>query len=163
MVGDHEVLEPDELRGARHRGDRGRAVRPLGVAVQVALQLRPEAEPGLRDRRAALLAEVGEVRRHRAADRLGDDGVGRVADALRALQPTVAHPGGEVVGGVRADDVGRPPERLGLERRGAVALQQEGDLLECGDGVHPPILARGRESRPASAGATRVRRALRHS
>src|SRR4029453_2123962 len=99
---------------------------PLGVAVQIALQQATEPGPGLRDRGSALLAEGDEVGRHSTGDRLGDHGVGRVADALRALQPAVPHSCGEVACGVPADAVGPPTERLRLERRGAVALEQEG-------------------------------------
>ena len=51
VVGDREVLVPERRRRVDHQLDRGEAVRPLAVGVQVAPQLRPQLRRALRARR----------------------------------------------------------------------------------------------------------------
>ena len=96
----------------------------------------PPSASGCCPRSPQALQVVGDA----AVDRLPDHFEGSVPDALHAFQPAVAGPGRDLVRIQGADDPGRLPEGLDLERGGQFAFQPERDLIEGINGIHQSIL-----------------------
>ena len=84
VVGQRDVAVADRPCGGRHLLDRAPAVRPVRVGVQVAAER--AAQRGRRPGQigAGRRLQPPQVDRHLAADRLGDDGSGHVADPGQA-------------------------------------------------------------------------------
>ena len=73
VVGEGDVLVPELDRGAGHVDDRGAAVGPLGVGVQVAPQPAADGVSALGERHVRPLLQGREVVRHPAARSLHRD------------------------------------------------------------------------------------------
>ena len=146
VVGEREVLVAEVARLVGHRADRVAAVGPVGVRVQVALELRARsASPvvGARARRRASssLARYAGVS---PVERLGDDRRGLVADARDVLEPAVRRRGTQLrLGHARRS---RAP-RAGTPARGTTGspprIEQLGDALERLDRRHAPTVPVG--------------------
>ena len=85
VIGEREVVVPEVADLLGHRANRVAAVRPVGVHVQVALQLRAQRFAGLGARVSDVAQQLLQVRRRLAGQRFGDDGRGLVAHARDVL------------------------------------------------------------------------------
>ncbi len=89
MVGEREVLVPERPGALRHHLDRVAAVGPVGVDVQVALQLRTQRVARFGAGRLRVLEQLLQVLGRLPRQRFRDHGRGGVADAREILQPVV--------------------------------------------------------------------------
>src|SRR5262249_7454257 len=110
------------------------------VQVEVAFEQGPDLGAGAAVGRGLGL-EAGEVLGHRAQQRLLDDLTGARADARDRLDPAALRPGAQLVDGNVAGRVGGLAEGLLLVAPGLLALEQRGDTIQCGNGVHAPMVA----------------------
>ena len=111
VIGEGQILVPQRTRRLDHEVDRGQSIRPVAVTVQIAAQQTPQ---GRRALHARAFAQIGEVRRNAAFERLLDHGERRVADPLPAPQARgIPH----LLVAQTADRVCRRAERLRLVSR----------------------------------------------
>ncbi len=144
VVGEHEVLMAEVGRGQRHLLDRGTAVRPVGVHVQVAAQRLPQL-PGRGRQVGALGAEQPpQVDRLLAGQGLGHAAGGHLADAGQFRQRAGRGALDQLVVRGPGHGRGRRPEGPHPIRRLVRPLQQERDAPQVRDRVtrcHAPTLA----------------------
>ena len=144
VIGEREVLVPERARLLGHRADRVAAVGPVGVHVQVALELRAQR---LARRRCpasprARAASRGTSASPRRAPRRSPPRSCRRCPGDPAAGPSSARNCSSDSG--HAGDLARgPAERLLAVRRRAAPHQQVGDALECLDGRHAPTVPSG--------------------
>jgi len=152
VIGERHVVVAEVGRLAGHLLDAGAAVGPVGVQVEVALE--EAADLGARTLVGRGLGlEAREVLGHDPLERLLDHLPGARADARDRLEGAAVGQRAQLVFGCVADGLGGAPERLLLVAAGLLALEQRGDTVERGNGIHAPIFAGGR--------ATCVRRRVR--
>ena len=156
MIGQREVLAAQQPGGVHHGLDRGSAVGPVAVAVQVAAERGKQLVPARHQRLGPPASQPTQVLRHVAVERLPDDLEGPVADPFGPLQPAVPDPGRQFLRLEAGDDSGGFPERLDLERRGELAFEPEGNLIEGVDGIHGTILHPSRGAGDPGASACRA-------
>ena len=146
MVGEREVLVPEVARLAGHRRDRVAAVGPVGVRVQIALELRAQRLARVGAGLGHVAQQLLEVLRRLAAQRFGDHRRGLLADAGNVGEPAGVGEALQLVVGDERDLARGAPERLHAIRRLAPAHQQLGDALERLDRRHARegTLPRGR-------------------
>lgn len=136
VVGEGEVLVAEGTRGLGHLQDRGPAVGPVAVGVQVALEGGAERGRGLVQRLALGGLQAAQVDGRLAAQRLLDHQGGDLADAGQRGERPVAHPAGQLVRGRPPGAVGGRAERPHAVGRLMGALQQERDAAQRFDGLH---------------------------
>ena len=99
VVGEREVLVPEVAGLAGHRRDRVAAVGPVGVGVQIALQLRAQRLARVGAGLGHLVEQLLEVGRRIAVERLDDHRRGLLADPGDVGEPPVVHEAAELVVG----------------------------------------------------------------
>ena len=140
MVGEREVLVAETPSSLHHLGDRRPAVGPVRVTVQVTTHHVPQRLAALDEPPVALGLELGKLRRYDAGAGLHHDGRCRGPDVHDIGQRPRGDPLRELAGGQRLE---RPCRlAVGLDPAGlaTATLHPVGDLLQCLDGVHAPIL-----------------------
>ncbi len=140
VVRQGEVIPAQCPGGVSHQSDRGSAVGPVAVAVQVPAEGRAQFGPAARQGLLPALAQILKIVGHAAVDRLPDDVERSVADPLHALEPAVACPRCDLLRVQGADNPGRLAERLDLEGGGEPAFEPERNLIEGINGIHQSIL-----------------------
>ena len=136
VVGEHQILVPQVARRLGHLPDGAATIGPVRVAVTVAPQLPPQGGGRRRRLGKRLLLQMGQIRRHLAGQRLGDDAGGGVAHSVEVLESTAVGQVPELFGRQRRHCGGGTPEGSHLVARRSTTFQQEGDATEGADGVH---------------------------
>ena len=140
VVRQGEVVPAQRPGGVSHQSDRGPAVGPVAVAVQVAAEGGAQFGAAGREGLLPALPQALKIVGHAAVDRLPDDLERSVPDPLHALQPAVACPRCDLLRVQGADNPGCLAERLDLEGGGELAFQPERNLIEGINGIHQSIL-----------------------
>ena len=136
VIGEREILVAECTRLVGHRIDRVATVRPVGVRVQVALQLRAQCFTRVGAGLGDVAEQCGEIRRGFTGQRFGDHGGRLLADAGDVGEAAVV--GEELQLRLRhVLDLARgAPECLGAVRGLAPAGQELGNPLERLDRCH---------------------------